>query len=128
MRRNTVYNQLILGLLVFLAFACSTEKEALLNKGYHNMTARYNGYYNARVIIDEALTAYRLDYQEDYTEILPLDLYPTEADAPNMFPEMEDAIERCFAWNAFKDAVMAKIANERLSSRGDDARTCTLKR
>lgn len=59
------------------------------------MTARYNGYYNARVIIDEALTAYRLDYQEDYTEILPLDLYPTEADAPNMFPEMEDAIERC---------------------------------
>ena len=95
MRRNTVYNQMILGLLVLLGFACSTEKEALLNKGYHNMTARYNGYYNARVIIDEALTAYRLDYQEDYTEILPLDLYPTEADAPNMFPEMEDAIERC---------------------------------
>lgn len=59
------------------------------------MTARYNGYYNARVIIDEALLGYRDGFQEDYTQILPLDLYPNETDAPNMFPEMEDAIERC---------------------------------
>lgn len=59
------------------------------------MTARYNGYYNARFIIDEALLGYRDGFQEDYTQILPLDLYPNETDAPNMFPEMEDAIERC---------------------------------
>lgn len=59
------------------------------------MTARYNGYYNAGVIIDEALQGYRDSYQEDYTTIIPLDLYPTEEDVPNLFPELEDAIERC---------------------------------
>ena len=42
--------------------------------------------------------------------------------------QFEDATKRFFAWNAFKGAVMAKIADERLSSRGDDARTRTLKR
>lgn len=59
------------------------------------MTARYNGYYNAGVIIDEMLEGYREGYQEDYVNIIPLDLYPTEADVPNVFPELEDAIERC---------------------------------
>lgn len=59
------------------------------------MTARYNGYYNARVIINEELTGYRAKYQEDYTKIIPLDLYPTAEDAPNLFPALDDAIERC---------------------------------
>jgi tetratricopeptide (TPR) repeat protein len=95
MHKTKLHNYLTIGLLTMLLAACSTEKEALLNKGYHNMTARYNGYYNARVIIEEALDNYRAGYQDDYNQILPLDLYPTEADAPNLFPEMEDAIKRC---------------------------------
>ena len=59
------------------------------------MTARYNGYYNANVLIDEAVAGYRESFQEDYTRIIPLDLYPNETDVANLFPELEDAIERC---------------------------------
>ncbi len=87
--------------IVFSAFllsifsSCSTEKDALLNKGYHNMTARYNGYYNAGVIINEALESYRIGYQEDYSKVIPLDLYPKGEDASAMFPQLEDAIARC---------------------------------
>lgn len=75
--------------------SCSTEKDALLNVGYHNMTARYNGYYNAGVIIDEALYNFRDGYQEDYSQILPLDLYPNDEEVSGMVPALEDAIERC---------------------------------
>lgn len=81
--------------LLLTIVSCSTEKDALLNKGYHNMTARYNGYYNAGVIIKEALANYRANYQEDYDKLLPLDLYPSEDGVANMTPELEDAIERC---------------------------------
>lgn len=59
------------------------------------MTARYNGYYNAGVLISESLESYRTSYQEDYNRLLPLDLYPSEEDVANMTPELEDAIERC---------------------------------
>ena len=59
------------------------------------MTARYNGYYNAGVIINEALESYRSGYQEDYSKVIPLDLYPKGEDASAMFPQLEDAIERC---------------------------------
>ena len=37
--------------------------------------------------------------------------------------QFEDATKHCFAWNAFKDVVMAKIADKRLYSRRDDTRT-----
>jgi tetratricopeptide (TPR) repeat protein len=59
------------------------------------MTARYNGYYNAGVIINEALESYRTGYQEDYSRVIPLDLYPKGEDASAMFPQLEDAIARC---------------------------------
>ncbi len=82
-------------LIVLMLPACSTEKDAMINRGYHNMTARYNGYFNAGVIISEALTAYRKASQEDFDELLPLDLYPSAEEVANMTPELEDAIERC---------------------------------
>jgi len=75
--------------------ACSTEKDALLNKGFHNMTARYNGYFNAGEIIKESLTSYSNNLQEDYTKILPLTVYPSKEAATGMYPSMDDAIERC---------------------------------
>jgi hypothetical protein len=96
MQIKPLYIKSIIGIfIVLIAASCSTEKDALINKGYHNMSARYNGYYNAGVIIDEMLDGYRESYQEDYVDVIPLDLYPTELDAPNVFPELEDAIERC---------------------------------
>jgi tetratricopeptide (TPR) repeat protein len=75
--------------------SCSTEKDAALNVGYHNMTARYNGYFNARVIIEQSLEDYRASANEDYTKILPLDLYPSKEDIPGIQEQYEDAYERC---------------------------------
>jgi len=96
MRIKPIYFSLFASAIVILMMpSCSTEKDALINRGYHNMTARYNGYYNAGVIISEALTAYRTASQEDFDKLLPLDLYPSSEEVANMTPELEDAIERC---------------------------------
>lgn len=96
MRFFKTYQSLILSsALVAILLACSTEKDAALNRGYHNMTARFNGYYNAGVVIDLSLETYRVAYQDDYYKLLPLEIYPTEKDAPGLFPEMDKAIEKC---------------------------------
>ena len=87
-----IYFLLFLGLIVK---SCSTEKDAAINRGYHNMTARFNGYYNAGVIIEEAIAAYRNTSTEDYYKLLPLELYPSEKDAPGLYPDMDKAIEKC---------------------------------
>ena len=76
-------------------FGCSTEKDAALNVGYHNMTARYNGYFNARVLMEETLDNYRASTVEDYTKVLPLDLYPAKEDVPAIQESYETALEKC---------------------------------
>lgn len=84
-------------LILFLGLiaGCSTEKEAALNVGYHNMTAKYNGYFNAKEIINQSVTTFRDKFKDDYTEILDLQVYPSEKAASGMFPDMDKAIEKC---------------------------------
>ena len=80
--------------LVGLVYSCSTEKDAALNRGYHNMTAHYNGYFNAGEKIKESLASYEKGYQEDFETILPVYIYPGEDDAASMFEPMNVAIEK----------------------------------
>ncbi|MEO9533685.1 MAG: tetratricopeptide repeat protein [Crocinitomicaceae bacterium] len=81
--------------VMFILGSCSTEKDAALNVGYHNMTARYNGYHNARVLMDETLESYRESTVEDYNKLLPLDLYPTKEEVPLIQEKYETAFEKC---------------------------------
>jgi tetratricopeptide (TPR) repeat protein len=75
--------------------SCSTEKDAWINKGFHNMNAKYNGYFNSGEIINQALISYRNKTKEDYTKILPVEAFPTKEEAVGFATPMEDAIERC---------------------------------
>jgi tetratricopeptide (TPR) repeat protein len=92
--RTYRYSFAAIFLIVFVS-GCSTEKDAAINRGYHNMTARFNGYYNAGVVIDLSLTGYRGTYVDEYYKIIPLEVYPTEKDAAGLYPEMDRAIEKC---------------------------------
>ncbi|HIP37610.1 MAG TPA: tetratricopeptide repeat protein [Crocinitomix sp.] len=75
--------------------SCSTEKDVWINRGFHNMNAKYNGYFNAGEIINQTLDAYREKTKEDYTKILPVEALPSKQEAIAFATPMEDAIERC---------------------------------
>ena len=95
MKLKTTTSLLLTVVITFgIALSCSTEKDALLNIGYHNMTARYNGYFNAGVIIDETLASYRESYKEDYTKLLPIEVLPSEDEVIGVTPPLDDATTR----------------------------------
>lgn len=81
-------------MLMLLATACSTEKNARINRGYHNMTARYNGYFNAKELIKESLKTYHETNKEDYSKILPVFVYADEATASSLYPNMQKAVDK----------------------------------
>ncbi len=83
---------LTLGVLFIMA--CSTQKETWLNRGYHNMTAHYNGYFNAREIIKETKRTHVENFQQDYTQIIPIYLNPDDETVSNFQQPMETAIEK----------------------------------
>lgn len=84
------------GALVLLVFfgACTTEKDGVSYRLYHNTTARYNGFFYAKESIKEATTKLLADHEEDYDEILPPFVYGTEEKSRAVYPQLERAIEK----------------------------------
>lgn len=73
-------------------FSCSTEKNKLFNRTYHNTTARYNGYFNAGELIKESLQDFHVQNKDDYTKILPVFIIPSEERSKTLFAPMDKAI------------------------------------
>ena len=84
----------LLSFSVFLIWGCSQEKNTFINRGYHNVTSKFNGYYNGREKIREGVKKLESNYKEDYKSLLPLFIYGTEEDAKGVTPEMDLAIEK----------------------------------
>ena len=68
---------------------CKTNKNTLIHRGYHNITARYNGYYYATESIKEGEDKIRTSYKYDYDQLLPVFLVPTNESAKATFPEFD---------------------------------------
>ena len=68
-------NKLILsGILATLLFnACSTKKDAFINRNWHALNTKYNTLYNGNIAFEEGRTTLNDTYQDDYFEILPVE-------------------------------------------------------
>lgn len=90
-----LFKKYLFALLLFiLIIGCSTEKDKRLNKFYHNTTAYYNGYFNAREIIKVSDKEYKRATPEDFTVLIPVNRYPNEEESKGFFPEMNRAIDK----------------------------------
>jgi hypothetical protein len=94
--KRTAFGTLIVLFALFLIVgACSTEKNTFINRTYHSTTAKYNGYFNAKELIRIGLDEYRFNAREDFNEILPIELYPSEEDVVDFYPVVDTAISKC---------------------------------
>jgi tetratricopeptide (TPR) repeat protein len=80
---------------VFLLAACSTKKNTVVNRSFHNLSAHYNGYFNAREILKEAVLKMETEYVDDYSKILPMWTYGNPKDAKTATPSMEKIFKKC---------------------------------
>jgi len=84
----------LFGLLLIVA-ACSTEKNTLLSRSYHGMTAHYNGYFNATELLRQSMGTYKTSIKEDFYTILPIDPLPNKDEVIGMYPAIDTAIVKC---------------------------------
>lgn len=98
---------IILSLVALLTvFGCKTNKNTFIHRGYHNLTARFNGYYYATESIKEGEDKIRTTYKYDYDQLLPVFLVPTNETAKSTFPEFDKAIKKssnCIQRHTIKD-------------------------
>jgi hypothetical protein len=71
--KNKLYLVFIIHLLL-LSFSCTTKKgeTTKLGKFYHNVTGRYNAYYNADLLLQKGFETQTQMHRDNYNEILHL--------------------------------------------------------
>ncbi|MCB0794620.1 MAG: tetratricopeptide repeat protein [Flavobacteriales bacterium] len=74
---------------------CSPDKDKFLNRAYHRLTARDNGWFNADEKLRESIATLEQNHIDDFDEVLPVFIYPDEDQAKGMAGEMETCIEKC---------------------------------
>jgi tetratricopeptide (TPR) repeat protein len=79
---------------ILLFNSCSTKRNTFIHRGYHNLTARYNGYYYSNESISEGVYKLEKANKENYDKILPVFVIPTNENVKSTFPEFDKAIKK----------------------------------
>ncbi|HMB63362.1 MAG TPA: hypothetical protein VKN36_09840 [Eudoraea sp.] len=69
--RTTFIVSLVLGGLLFTA--CSTKKDAFVNRNWHALNTKYNVLYNGNIAFEEGREQLNDSYRDDYWAILPVE-------------------------------------------------------
>lgn len=95
-------SKIIFRFTVFLTIlamsACVTQKKkketSKAGKFYHNTTAYYNGYWNAKEIMKESMVTLRLANNDNYSNILDVEDYVSVPNPKLVAAEMDKAIDK----------------------------------
>lgn len=81
-------------LLIAIVFSCSTEKNAFLNKKYHYVTVRYNGYFNGNEAYKLAKKNIAENHNDDFDEVIDVFKYGSESENKGEFPNLDRALTK----------------------------------
>lgn len=74
--------------------ACKTNKNTFMHRGWHNMTARYNGYYYSKENIKESVKKVERAHKDDFSKIIPLFIYTSNTSAKNYYADFDKTIKK----------------------------------
>ncbi len=91
-------SKILLLLAIFNLIACTTQKSRSdvsgVSKFYHNVTAEYNGYFNANVLLTESIAKLNEQHQDNYNKILPVYQYVANENPKAVAGDINAAIEK----------------------------------
>lgn len=79
--------------LVLLA-GCSTKKNTITRRAYHNLTSHYNVFWNGRQSLMEGDQLLKKAVKDDYTRVLRVYNYGTKSDAMGLNALMDKALQK----------------------------------
>ena len=93
-RINRYIPFIFLSLVIVLLAGCSTKKKNFMSRGYHNLTAKYNVYWNGKEAMEAGVEKLEKSHSDNYEEIL--DVFPvgTSESAKSVYGDMDKGIEK----------------------------------
>ena len=87
------FNKPLIGVF-FLFLSCSTQKDALPNRLYHQINTKYNGLFYAEQYLSEGVDKIESLHEDNYKEILTINQYGNIKNAQNAQASLDQAIEK----------------------------------
>ena len=84
----------LVAVVLLLSWGCSTQKDSFVNRTYHTINAKYNGYFNAREAYREALKQLDENHTDNYEEVLDVFRYGNEQERAAVSGHMEAVYEK----------------------------------
>ena len=81
-------------LALLLMSGCSTKKNTLTRRMYHNLTSHYNIYFNGEASIKDGEKQLRTTVKDDYSKVLRVYNYGTQQNGMAMNSTMDRALEK----------------------------------
>lgn len=81
-------------ILLLLTTGCSTEKNTLVTRTFHNVTSNYNIFFNGEESYKKGLKRLDDSYQDDFSRILPVFKYSDPGAVSAIAPDMERTIQK----------------------------------
>lgn len=95
--RIGVRHAILYSFLMILA-ACGMNKPTSLSHiAYHDLTARYNRYFNAKLILHETQLFFQDSHKDNYEALLPLYIEGSEETAQTVYGDMDEVIKKASA-------------------------------
>lgn len=94
MRQRILIYHLLLVFFFGVFGACSTEKNTMVTRSYHNLTSRYNIFFNGNESFKRGVKKMEDSHVDDFTRILPIFQYGNENTAGLIASDMEMAIQK----------------------------------
>jgi tetratricopeptide (TPR) repeat protein len=92
--RSPFFLYSVLFAIALLVGACSQTKNTAALRGWHNMNARYNGYFNSKEGLKESVKKVEKASKDDFTKMLPLFVYPDNEGAKNFYNDFDNTIKK----------------------------------
>ncbi len=92
--RYIQYLKLSFIIIIISISACTTKKNTSMTRAYHNLTARFNVYFNGIESLKAGLRKIDKNYKDDYGTILPIFIYTEKKAAQMITPEMDRCIQK----------------------------------
>ncbi len=94
MKTTTINLSFFLISLMFIISSCSTTRDNFFSRTYHQTTAKYNGYFNAKEGVKTGLKKIKQAHKENYQKILPINQINQIEITGQVFPNMDRAVEK----------------------------------
>ncbi len=94
MKKLKNINLFVIALIAICILSCSKKRKGFTHRAYQNTVSHYNGYFNAREIFKATKQSVYDQHRDDFSEIIPLFIYPNEEQSKGMYPDMDKIVEK----------------------------------